>query len=279
MSEGGRFLLTKSRSERNFGFMSPQASSRNYSRNNIIQSPRMGSLESSSIASNKHLRTLGNESLKINKIPVQEMFRRTTNFHSGTILPEHLYHPPKSSACLLRSPCHKFPITENKSFINLVEEHSRRIPSPSDYNKNLTWLNKTARDLSKGSMRKTIIDQIYIEKKKIPSPSDYKNMPSYRITGSALNKARGFSFMSETEYLGKMNPSPSNYEIKEHLVRKRSPGWKITIPKDKAKKLDWKTVKLAGAAVGSYNNCGKFNFFIYRNKRLNLTQKSQSSYR
>jgi hypothetical protein len=66
----------------------------------------------------------------------------------------------------------------------------------------MKWINNTARDLSKGSKRKTIIDQIFIEKKKIPSPTDYKTLMDERIIGSQMSKTQGFNFLSETEYLG-----------------------------------------------------------------------------
>ena len=93
------------------------------------------------------------------------MIRKGKNTHSGTILPDHLYHAPKSSACMVRSPSHLFPKNKNNSFIKNVEEHSLKIPSPTSYEKPMNWLNNTARDLQKGEKRVTVIDKIYIEKK------------------------------------------------------------------------------------------------------------------
>ena len=145
MSESGRFTNAKSRIKKKFGFMSPQASSRN----SMVQSPQLTSYGSNSTLSSKHLRSFRTDLMKVSRMPINEMFRKTVTTHSGTILPEHLYHPPRSSACMVRSPSYSLNKTSNKSFINVVEEHSKRIPSPTDYEKNLNWLNNTARDLSK----------------------------------------------------------------------------------------------------------------------------------
>ena len=156
----------------------------------------------------------------------------------------------------MRSPSYTFPKTINKTFINRTEEHSKRIPSPTEYEKPMKWINNTARDLSKGSKRKTIIDQIFIEKKKIPSPTDYKNLMDERIIGSQMSKTQGFNFLSETEYLGHCTPSAVSYQINEKLVTKRCPGYKIVKPKDG--KLSWKPVKSPGPAVGLYKTEREF---------------------
>lgn len=66
--------------------------------------------------------------------------------------------------------------------------------------------------------------------------------------------------MSETEYLGLASPAGASYEINEGLVNRRSPGWKITKPKNV--KLGWKTIKLSGAAVALYENSSKYNSTI-----------------
>mmetsp|Transcript_27069 Transcript_27069/g.23920 ORF Transcript_27069/g.23920 Transcript_27069/m.23920 type:complete len:137 (+) Transcript_27069:237-647(+) len=76
------------------------------------------------------------------------------------------------------------------------------------------------------------------------------NMPKVRIRGGGLDKTKGFSFMSETEYLGKSSPSVGQYEINEKLVSKRATGYKIVKPKNN--KMNWKPVKKSGAAVGLY---------------------------
>jgi hypothetical protein len=62
------------------------------------------------------------------------------------------------------SPRYSFPKTKNKSFINSVQDHSKKVPAPSEYHKELGWLNKNASNLGKGAKRKTIIDEIFIEK-------------------------------------------------------------------------------------------------------------------
>lgn len=114
----------------------------------------------------------------------------------------------------------------------------------------MKWLNNTARDLSKGGKRKTIIDQIFIDKKKIPSPTDYLTMLKQRIRGSDIGKCKGFNFMSETEFLGLTNPSPASYSIQKQLTERRSPGWRIVKPK--GPKTHWKPIKSSQPGVGTY---------------------------
>lgn len=248
MSRDSRLMIMKSRSQ-NFGFMSPQASQR--SRNFQDKMPTSPLATSSTRSITTAGPTESTDFLKLKSIPVTMMFRKTSNIHSGTILPEHLYHPPRSSACLVRPPGYSFPKTKNKNFIKVMEEHGKRVPSPSDYYKTLNWLNKTQRDLGKGSKRKTIIDEIYQEKKKIPGPSDYKNMLKNTIIGSKFDKTKEISFMSETVFLGQAIPSSATYEINETSQKKRVVGYKITKPKEN--RMDWRPVKPAtGPAVGLY---------------------------
>lgn len=113
----------------------------------------------------------------------------------------------------------------------MIEEHSKKIPAPSEYNKNIEWINKFQKDLLKGSKRKTIIDQIYIDKKKIPGPSDYKEMMKKKIMGGAMTRTSGLSFMSDTEFRAVTSPSAAEYSIEEKQVKKRVTGYKIVRPK------------------------------------------------
>lgn len=138
-----------------------------------------------------------------------------------------------------------------------MEDHSRRVPSPSDYDKSINWIKKTTRDLSKGSMRKTIIDQIYAEKKKLPGPSEYKAMLKNTIIGSKFSQESNINFLSETQYLGNVNPAATTYEVKESLVSKRVKGFKIIKPKTR---VHWRTPKqLVGPAPGLYETQKEIN--------------------
>jgi len=251
MSQFSTLSLPKQRSQTNFGLMSPQSSNRNMSRNSHLGSARFTNIDTSSRASSSLFATHRRISPKALPIPMNEMFKSRAKVHSGTILPEHLYHPPKSSACMTRSPSNVFPKSKNQSFINKVVAHSKQVPAPSAYNKPMRWLNNTARDLGKGSKRKTIIDEIYIEKKKIPGPNAYKNMIKERIIGSKFSKTQGFDFMSETEYLGNSSPSSATYKINEDVTRRRSSSYRIVKPK--GNKMHWKPVKSPDPAVGQYN--------------------------
>ena len=76
-------------------------------------------------------------------------------------------------------------------------------------------------------------------------------MPKFKPLGAAINKAKGFGFMSETEYLGENSPSSSHYKLNERLVTKRTPSYKIVKPK--GNRMHWKPNKIPGAAVGSYD--------------------------
>lgn len=98
MSRDSRTSLVKSRSQSNFGFLSPQGSRRGLSRNMFLKSPHLLSPETSSTQSSI-FQPLQGKALKIRRMPpVEEMFRKTVHDHSGTLLPEHLYHPPRSGA-------------------------------------------------------------------------------------------------------------------------------------------------------------------------------------
>lgn len=233
--------LSKSRSQNRFALMSPQAKTQN----SLLSSPRMFSPDTSSTTIRSSYKPVLTHALSVSKIPIHEMFKKHRTLHSGTILPEHLYHPPKSTGCLRSSPSYLFPKTKNKSFIKLVEEHSKKVPAPTAYERKMQWISKTARDLSKGSMRRTVIDQIYREKKKIPSPTAYKTMKKWNPKGGQWSKAKGFDFLSETQHLAQRNPSPNQYEIKEKLVMKSNNDYKIV--KGNKKKMTWKPVKKGGA--------------------------------
>ena len=113
MSKSSRLSLMKSRSQ-NFGFASPQNSQR--SRNmlkSLPRSPKSPIWNTSSTRTMTAGEDLKNSNLlKISSIPLASMFRKTSNFHSGTILPEHLYHPPKSNACMPEAPSYSIPRTK-----------------------------------------------------------------------------------------------------------------------------------------------------------------------
>lgn len=253
MSIRSRNSLSKSKSQNAIGFISPQSSHRTLSRNIINSPPKLSSYDSSSRSTSTLNNRVPRNLLSVNKIPMHEMFKKTSTNHTGTILPEHLYHPPRSNACLSSSPSYKIPKCSNKSFIQVVEEHSKGIPASSDYSKPLNWLSATVRGLGKGSKRNTIIDQIFKEKKKIPGPSDYKTELVNKIKGLGMSKCQGISFMSETEYLSQASPSSHSYNLNDNLVKKRTTSYKIVKPQGKKYKLKWKAAKVAGAAVGSYN--------------------------
>ena len=251
MSRNDFNMLTKAKSHLHLGLASPQGS-RNLNEEFLTRSPRDSSWDNSSRNASTPALGLAKNLLRIRRIPVEEMFRKTTHEHSGTLLPEHLYHPPKSSACLVRNPSYSFPKTNNKMFMRVIEEHGKRIPAPWEYNKTVNWINRFQKDLLKGSKKKTIIDQIYCEKKLIPGPADYKEMMKDKIMGGALSKTAGFNYMSDTEYRAVTWPSAAEYSIEDKLVKKRTLGFKIVKPK--LDKISWKPVKSPGPAVGSYEN-------------------------
>ncbi|CAI2374160.1 unnamed protein product [Moneuplotes crassus] len=239
--------MSRSRSQGNFGMLSFQSMSRNH----FVHSPRVTSSYSTSQSSFNKIPTFTNTALRVSKIPLHEMFKKHIGINKGSILPENMYHPPKSQASLLKSPSYRFPKTKNKSFIHLMEKHGKAVPGPSDYEKPMKWINNTARDLGKGVKRVTVIDQIYKEKKKIPSPSDYETLRKYKSKITAFDKANGFNFLSETEHLAQRNPSPDQYKPEEKWVTKKVPQYKIV--KSKENKMNWKPVKTTGASVGLYS--------------------------
>ena len=142
-------------------FANPLSSHRKINEESLARSPKESSCDNLSRNASTPALGFGKNLLRINKIPIEQMFRKANHDHSGTLLPEHLYHPPKSSACLTRAPSYSFPKTNNKKFIRVIEEHSKKVPAPSDYNKTINWINRFQKDLLKGAKRKTIIDQIY----------------------------------------------------------------------------------------------------------------------
>lgn len=111
MSRNDFNMHSRTKSHTKSVFVSPLYSHRNMREESLGRSPRETSLETSSRNTSTPALGLGKHLLRVTRIPIEQMFHKTNHDHSGTLLPEHMYHPPKSSACLTRAPSYSFPKT------------------------------------------------------------------------------------------------------------------------------------------------------------------------
>ena len=95
-----------------------------------------------------------------------------------------------------------------------------------------------------------VLDKIMKEQKKTPAPNTYKFPLTSRIEGGKMDKTTGFSFMSESEFLGKSKPGPSHYKINEDPVKKRTLGFKLIKPKARP---HWKPKKTNAPGPGTHD--------------------------
>ena len=161
-----------------------------------------------------------------------------------------LYKCPGSGRVKRRSPEYRFPRGKSKSFHDQVQKLAKKSPSPGDHHTDLKWAKRQAVNQAKGSDRIMEIDKIMKRSRKMPSPNTYRVEIKDRAKLGKLDKTQGISFMSESEYLGKVFPAPNKYEINESLVKKKTIGFSIIKPKTTG--LKWRPVKVNGPDPGTY---------------------------
>jgi len=96
--------------------------------------------------------------------------------------------------------------------------------------------------------------------KQVPSSANYNPIVKEKVPLGKQSKAECVDFLSEAEYLGLANPSPSSYSpnvhllflmLKKHFIMRRSSSYIYRKP-TKEPKNDWKPRKVKEPDVGSY---------------------------
>lgn len=87
------------------------------------------------------------------------------------------------------------------------------------------------------------------EQRKTVGPNVYKFPQTARVEGGKMEKTKGISFMSESEFLGKSKPGPTHYKINEQPVTKRTLGFKLIKPKTRS---HWKPKKTNAPGPGTH---------------------------
>lgn len=87
--------------------------------------------------------------------------------------------------------------------------------------------------------------------KQVPSSANYNPIVKEKVPLGKQSKAECVDFLSEAEYLGLANPSPSSYSPNKHFIMRRSSSYIYRKP-TKEPKNDWKPRKVKEPDVGSY---------------------------
>ena len=74
--------------------------------------------------------------------------------------------------------------------------------------------------------------------KTIPSAATYNPLKKYHIPMGKSDKASGFGFLSEVQFLGVTNPAATTYNPNKQFVLQRSTSFNIKRPLKEVK--DWK---------------------------------------
>ncbi|CDW82305.1 UNKNOWN [Stylonychia lemnae] len=172
-----------------------------------------------------------------------------------------------------REPKYSVPRDKLQNFLQQTQRRGKLLPAPNQYHKPLTWETKNGQ-FGKNSIRKTFTDDAIKHSKQVPAPNVYNNEKKQKVLLGKSNRAEGFDFMSEVQYLGQINPSATSYNPDKLKLMKRSSSWAIKKP-IKEKDPGWRPKKTKDPDVGTYETAKSKTFIKTKHPVISFT-KSKS---
>lgn len=109
-------------------------------------------------------------------------------------------------------PNYTIPKDENMTYFKHVTNHTRGKPDPQKHHTELSWKTPNG-NFGKGDKRKTFTDVAQEHSKKVPAPGKYNANVKWPVFFGTMKKTEGVDYLSDCQFIGKTIPGPSTYKL------------------------------------------------------------------